>query len=50
MSNNLEPKQGDRIEKPVEPDVKKGRESFTTPPKPQAPPQKPMETPSKPKK
>lgn len=46
MSNNLEPKKNDRIEKQVEPDLKKGGSSLTAPSKPQAPP--PL--PSKPKK
>ena len=44
MSNNLKPKKGDRIEKPFEPDIKKGNSSSSAPSKPQAPP------PPKPKK
>ena len=44
MSNNQEPKKSDRIEKPFEPDVKKGQSSSTAPAKPQMPP------PPKPKK
>jgi hypothetical protein len=39
MSNSLEPKKGDRIEKPFEPDLKKGSSSTTAPVKPQAPQQ-----------
>ncbi len=47
-NNNLEPKKGDRIEKPIEPDIKKGNSSSYAPPKPQSP-QKPESTSTKPK-
>jgi hypothetical protein len=41
MSNNLEPKKNDRLEKPFEPDLKKGGTSSAAPIKPQAPPPPP---------
>jgi hypothetical protein len=44
MSNNLETKKNDRIEKPFEPPLKKGGSSSTAPSKPQIP------VPPKPKK
>ena len=47
MYKNLEPKKGDRIEKPFEPDIKKGNSSFNAPQKPQTP-QKPEQTTKKP--
>ena len=46
MTNNLEPKKGDRLEKPFEPDVKKGNSSSSAPAKPQTP----QPPPPKPKK
>jgi hypothetical protein len=44
MSNTLDPKKGDRIEKPIEPDLKKGNSASEAQPKPLKPP-----PPSKPK-
>jgi hypothetical protein len=43
MSNNLEPKEGDKIEKPFQPDINKGETSFVAPPKP-VQPEKPQST------
>jgi hypothetical protein len=37
MSNNLEPKKNDRLEKPFEPDLNKGGTSSAAPIKPQVP-------------
>jgi hypothetical protein len=37
MSNNLQPKKIDRLEKPFEPDLKKGGTSSAAPTKPQVP-------------
>lgn len=45
MSHTLEPKKGDRIEKPIEPDIKKGNSASEAQPKPL----KPTPPPAKPK-
>lgn len=47
-NNNLEPKKGDRLERPIDPDINKGNSSSYAPPKPQQP-QKPKDIPTKPK-
>ena len=48
MTDRLEPKEGDRIEKPYDPDVNKGFTHSTPPPKPFVPPSLPSQPPSTP--